>query len=212
MIEGGRLVAGERLAEARVAKLIGMGRGPVRESLMRLEAEGLLERKASRRSRVVAYLEDENPMELLCRYELREQIEGGAVRAAAKNMTGWQIERLLGLAQQFEDAWKSDDRQARHTTVLEFHQFLMANCGNPLFLEVWQTQRLAPTQPRSPQVEDAILASVSDPQRREAMVEVVKAIAAHDPDRAETMMKYFVRGITEALRKHIWKMDADQAS
>ncbi len=212
MIEGGHLEAGERLAEARVAKLIGMGRGPVRESLLRLEAEGLLERTASRRSRMVAYLEDENPAELLCRYELREQIESGAVRAAAKNMTGWQIERLLWLVQQFEDAWKSDDRQARHNTVQEFHQFLMVNCGNPLFLEVWQTHRLAPTQSRSPQVEDAILASLPIRERREAMVEVAKAIAAHDPDRAESMMKQAIRGITEALRKHIWKTDAEQAS
>ena len=209
LIEEGRLEAGERVTEAKVSKLVGMSRGPVRESLLRLEAEGLLKNRGNRRSRVVAYVEDQNPEEMLQRYELREQIESGAVRLASKNMTGWQIDRLMELAQQVDKAWDAKDRQPRYEAVGEFHQFLLANCGNPLFLEVWQTHRLAPLQPRSPQLEDMLLAAIPDDKDRHgALVEVVHAIAAHDPDRAESLMKQSVRCITESIRKTLWKMDA----
>jgi DNA-binding GntR family transcriptional regulator len=209
LIEEGRLGAGERVTEIKVSKLIGMSRGPVRESLLRLEAEGLLKNRGIRRSRVVAYVEDQNPTEMLQRYELREQIESGAARLASKNMTGWQIDRLMELARQVDKAWEAEDRQARYDFGAEFRQFLLANCGNPLFLEVWQTHRLAPPQPRSPELEDTLLASIPpDKHRRGMLIEVVQAIAAHDPDRAELLMKHRIRYITDALRTHVWNMDA----
>jgi DNA-binding GntR family transcriptional regulator len=183
LIENGHLEAGEQVTEAKAARLIGMSRGPVRESLLRLEAEGLLRSRGNRRSRVVAYVEDQNPLKMLQRYELREQIENCAARLASKNMTGWQIDRLMQLAQRADAAWEASDRQTRYETVGEFHQFLMANCGNSLFLDIWQTHRLAHLQPRSPQLEDTVLAGIPDSKDwRGALVEVVKAIAAHDPD------------------------------
>ena len=98
LIEEGRLEAGERVTEAKVSKLVGMSRGPVRESLLRLEAEGLLKNRGNRRSRVVAYVEDQNPEEILQRYELREQIESRRGASGVKNTTGWQIDRLMELA------------------------------------------------------------------------------------------------------------------
>jgi DNA-binding GntR family transcriptional regulator len=213
LIEEGGLAAGERVTEAKVSKLVGMSRGPVRESLLRLEAEGLLRNRGNRRSRVVAYVEDQNPVEMLQRYELREQIESGAVRLASKNMTGWQIDRLMALAQQVDKAWEANDRQERYDAVGEFHQFLLANCGNPLFLDVWQTHHLAPLQPRSPQLDDMLIASIPEGKnRRGTLAEVVRAVAAHDPDRAESLMKQSVRLITDALRNTLWKMDAAPAS
>lgn len=213
LIDGGHIEAGQRLTEAGVAEMVGISRGPVRESLLRLEAEGVLEHKGSRRSRVVAYTEDQNPADLLRRYELREQIESGAARLASKSMTGWQIDRLMRLAQQVDDAKESHDRQACHDACSEFHQFLLANCGNTLFLDIWQTQRLTPTQPRSPELEDLIMANLpEDGDRYDSLVAVVEAIAAHDPDRAEALMKQTVRHITEAIRKTLWKMDGDRSS
>ncbi len=211
LIEEGRLRAGERVTETKISKMVGMSRGPVRESLLRLEAEGLLQNRGIRRSRIVSFVEDQKPEEMLQRYELREQIESGAVRLAAKNMTGWQIDQLMELAKQVDLAWEKKDRQARYEAVGEFHQFLLANCGNPLFFEVWQTHRLAPLQPRSPKLDDTILAKLpEDKDRRGRLVEVVQAVAAHDPDRAESLMKLVIRRITDALRNTLWKLDDTQ--
>jgi DNA-binding GntR family transcriptional regulator len=208
LIEEGRLGAGEKVTETRISELVGMSRGPVRESLLRLEAEGVLQNRGNRRSRIVAFVEDQNPVEMLQRYELREQIESGAVRLASKNMTGWQIDRLMELAEQVDKLWKANDRHARYEAVGEFHHFLLANCGNPLFLDVWQTHRLAPLQPRSSELEDKILSDIPEKDRRGSLVEVVQAIVAHDPDRAESLMKLLVRRITDALRNTLWKADA----
>ncbi len=207
LIERGRLGAGERVTEAKAAKLVGMSRGPVRESLLRLEAEGLLRNRGTRRSRVVAYTEDQEPEDMLRRYELREQIEAGAARLAAKNMTGWEIDRLRHLAQAVDDAWATGDRKARYHATDEFHRFLLTGCGNPLFAEVWDAYRLAPTQPRSPEVEDHIFANLPSEERHPggSLLPVVEAIAQHDPDRADLLMKSRVRLITEALRKTFWK-------
>jgi DNA-binding GntR family transcriptional regulator len=215
LIEGGHLGAGQRVTEAKAAKMVGMSRGPVRESLLRLEAEGLLRHQGSRRSRTVAYTEDQNPEEMLQRYELREQIESGAARLAAKNMTGWQIDRLMELAKQVDGAEQLHDRNARHEVGHDFHQFLLANCGNPLFLEIWQTERLMPTQPRSPELEDMILGKVEAIEGgadRASLIQVVEAIAVHDPDRAETLMKLRIHAITEAIRKTVWNMHANGAN
>jgi DNA-binding GntR family transcriptional regulator len=213
LIEEGRLGAGEKVTETKISKLVGMSRGPVRESLLRLEAEGILKNRGNRRSRVVAYVEDQNPAEILQRYELREQIESGAVRLASKNMTGWQLDHLMELAKRVDDAWEAKDRQGRYDAVGQFHHFLMANCGNPLFLDVWQTHRLAPLQPRSSQLDDTILAVLPEgKERRGSLVEVVQAIVAHDPDRAESLMKLLIRRITDALRNTLWKIDAPQPS
>jgi DNA-binding GntR family transcriptional regulator len=206
LIEAGHLGAGQRVTEAKAAEMVGLSRGPVRESLLRLEAEGLLKHKGTRRSRTVAYTEDQNPEEMLQRYELREQIESGAARLASKYMTGWQIDRLMELARQVDEAERLRDRDARHDVGLVFHQFLLANCGNPLFLEIWRAQRLTPTQPRSPELEDMILGAVDameDGFENTALVRVVEAIAAHDPDRAESLMKRRIHSITEALRKTV---------
>lgn len=210
LIEDGHLKVGQRVPEAKMAELVGMSRGPVRESLLRLEAEGLLRHKGSRRSRVVAYTEDQDPQELLHRYEAREQIESGAARLAAMNMTGWQIERLRTLAQRAKEALNSEDRQPRYETNNEFLQFLFAHCGNPLLLEMWQTHRLTPTQPRSPELEDRIKAGVPEGQRGHPfLVDVVDAIAAHDSDLAEALMKKRVRRITEAIRKVVLEGNFD---
>lgn len=75
LIQKGSVSPGERITEALAAKMVGMGRGPVRESLLRLEAEGWLRHKGEHQSRVVVYVEDQDPREMLFRYELREQID-----------------------------------------------------------------------------------------------------------------------------------------
>ncbi len=210
LIQAGDLSAGERLTEAKAAELVGTGRGPVRESLLRLQAEGFVEHLGSGRSRVVAYTEDEDPAELLYRYELREQIAVGAVRLASKNMTGWQIDRVRELARDVEEAWHAQDREVRFEANGRFHLFLVTHCGNPLLLRVWHTYRLAPSRPRSPELEARIMAAVPEAEReRWPLTDVVDAIAAHDPDRAEAVMRHRVQQITQALRDVVWRQDAE---
>jgi DNA-binding GntR family transcriptional regulator len=205
IIEAGQIPVGKRLTEAEAIQLTGLGRGPVRESLLRLEAEGLLQQRGARRSRVVGYVEEENQQDRLLRSELREQIESGAARLAAKNMTGWQIERLCHLAQQVEHYFEIGDDERRYQAAFEFHEYLLANCGNPLMLQAWQVFRLTPGRPRTRHNEELIQSQIPVNDRdRPSWLDVAEAIARHDQDQSEQLAKRRIRHITEALRRVAW--------
>jgi len=205
MIEAGQIPIGERLTEAGAIQLTGLGRGPVRESLLRLEAEGLLQQRGARRSRVVGYVEEENQQDKLLRSELREQIESGAARLAAKNMTGWQIERLCRLAQQVDHFFETGDDEKRYQAAYEFHEYLLSNCGNPLMLQAWQSFRLAPGRPRTRHNEQLIQSQIPEQERdRPSWLDVAEAIARHDQELAEQLAKRRIRHVTEALRHVAW--------
>lgn len=198
----GMFTPGERLVEAKICESFGFRRGPVREALLLLHGEGFIKKAGAYKGHVVEFTEDIPPEQLLYRYELREQIAGGACRLAAKNMNGWQIDTLRELAQKLDASQGKADRQILHEANFAFHAFLIDNCGNPLLREVWETHHLMPSQPRSRQLEDEILAQVPD-RSHSSLVDVVEAIARHDQAEAESLMKSRVRKITEALRKTV---------
>jgi len=211
LIEDGQVPSGERLTEARAADLVGMSRGPVRESLVRLEAEGFLQNRGSRRSRVVCYVEDQNPEEMLARYELREQIESAAARLAAKNMTGWQIDRLRDISQKMQDTWDSGDQDKHEELAGTYRHFILENCGNPLLMEIWKSFNLSPLKARSPQVRAEIMSMLPpDEQGEPTYMQITESIAVHDADGAEALVKKRIRRITEAIRKYVWKLKSEQ--
>jgi len=211
MIRDGHLPNGEPLTAAKAARLVGTSRGPARESLLKLQAEGYLTSRGARRSRVVAYTEDETPQELLARYEVREYIEAGAARLAAKNMTGWQIDQLRGLAIRVKEAFGADDRQWRYAAAHEFHSYLVQNCGNPLIAEVWTQQQLSPNEPRTAAFEERLQQLVRQEQPEGfPLIAVVDAIGDHDENRAEATMKDQVRIVSEALRKMAHHGDSEE--
>ncbi len=202
IIEDGRLAPGHRVTETKIAKMLGMSRGTVRESLLRLEAEGVLKHRGSRLGRYVEYFEDQDIGDLLRRYELREIIEAGAARLAAMNMNGWQIEELRKSAHEIMTALKGEDRKARTEAAKRFHTYLLSNCGNPLLLQVWETFNLAPVTPRSEELNAKILSGLPDEQDHdEKLLKAVEAVASHDPELADREMRSYVHEITEAIRK-----------
>jgi DNA-binding GntR family transcriptional regulator len=79
----GRLPPGQRLKEEKLARELGMSRTPVREALLMLESEGLVEsiprRGATVRSYAVGDLDDV--------YQLRALLEGYSARRAATRIS-----------------------------------------------------------------------------------------------------------------------------
>src|SRR5689334_7325627 len=73
---GGAFAPGQRLVEAEIARQLGISRGPVREALARLRAEGLAYEEP-RRGSFVAALSAEDVREI---YELRAALESQAAR------------------------------------------------------------------------------------------------------------------------------------
>jgi DNA-binding GntR family transcriptional regulator len=79
----GRVEPGDLLREEQLARELGTSRTPVREALIELRNEGLVEARANRRAVVRAY----NALELLDVYELRAALEAHAARVAACRAT-----------------------------------------------------------------------------------------------------------------------------
>ncbi len=203
LIENGKVHNGQRLSEAHFARMLGVSRGPVRESLMRLESEGLVQHRGSRRSRVVSYTEDENHDELVRRYEVRQFVEAGAAALAAIHMSGLQIQRLRDFAEQAAACREAGDQKGRYEANAAFHDYLLDNCGNPMLREIYTRHRLAPARPRTRAFEKRFEAAVSS-QVSPSLLPVVEAIAAHDVETASQLIFNQVRRATEALRKMAW--------
>lgn len=198
----GRYDPGERIEETKLAEALNMGRTPIREALRRLEGEGLLKAKRVNSRMHIHYLEEEDPKELLYRYEMREAIEGTAAGLAAKNMNGWQVDRLRELDRQVGKAFDSGDRAALHRAGMDFHEYLVANCGNPLLYSAFKSYHLMPPEPRSAALEDQLQARSHDAGESVAheYTPVVDAISARDSEEAERYMKQVISRITEAVR------------
>jgi len=85
------LLPGTRLVERQLAEDLGVSRVPLREGLARLVAQGALVGGDGRQG---VRVRDYSATEIRQLYELREMIEGGAARAAAKAATDDELHEL----------------------------------------------------------------------------------------------------------------------
>ena len=86
----GRITAGQKLAETRLARELGVSRTPLREAINRLEQDGFVE-IVPRRG---AFVKKHSLREILESLELREVLEGLAGRLAARHATPDMIRRM----------------------------------------------------------------------------------------------------------------------
>jgi DNA-binding GntR family transcriptional regulator len=138
MILDGRLPAGERINEVRLAAEIGVSRTPLREALSRLVTEGALI-DVPRRGMFVRPLTAE---EVRAIYPIRAILDPAALRLAgvpsAKKLAALsKINRELGACTDPKECVRLDDH---------FHLELIAGCPNPVLIELirqfmWRTRR-----------------------------------------------------------------------
>jgi DNA-binding GntR family transcriptional regulator len=112
----GRLEPGSRLKEEELARELGISRTPVREALLMLQAEGLIETTPNRGAVVRTHDADD----LIDMYQLRALLEGYAARMAAANMSRADIEYLSESCDRF-DAIADDDVRELVRENLLFH-------------------------------------------------------------------------------------------
>ena len=93
-IVDGRLPPGQRLKEEELARELGISRTPVREALLILQTEGLVDAAPNRGAVVRSH--DADDLEDL--YQLRALLEGYAARRAAANISRGRRRRPAGRA------------------------------------------------------------------------------------------------------------------
>jgi DNA-binding GntR family transcriptional regulator len=95
----GRVEPGDLLREEQLARELGTSRTPVREALIELRNEGLVEAQANRGAVVRAY----DAVELIDVYELRAALEAHAARVAACRATPEAVRSLEASNERFAD-------------------------------------------------------------------------------------------------------------
>ncbi|MCV7384017.1 GntR family transcriptional regulator [Mycolicibacter longobardus] len=171
-ITRGRLAPGQQLGEASLAAQFEVSRGPLREAMQRLVAEGLL-RSERNRGIFVVKLTDDDVRDV---YQARKAIERAAVievlrgdpRAAAARLRS-PVEALRVAASRGDGAAAADADQA-------FHEVLVECAGSPRLHRAMRTL-LSETRILLGELEDAY------PDLREQVAEHVvlrKAIGAGD--------------------------------
>lgn len=150
MIVEGRVHPRQRLSHRTLSKDLGIGRSPVRDALLQLEAEGLIEHRPNSG----IYLRELTPRELECIYELRLVNEPYAAEKAADRAEAVHLATLRRLCDEMAaiakkpglTRWfaKLENRRRFCRLDMEFHATVMEASGNPIAAKLFaNTQLLA---------------------------------------------------------------------
>lgn len=185
----GRLAPGSRLKEEELARDLGISRTPIREALLVLQTEGLVEGAPNRGATVRRYASaDLDEM-----YQLRALLEGHAARVAAARITPEALDTLDASCERFEGMRTVGDVRALAAENQLFHDTILDATGSDrLAMMVRKVVEL-------PMVYRAFL-WYSDEQRLVSghyHRQLAAALRAADGVRAETIMRTHVHEARE---------------
>lgn len=126
-IVAGELKLGEQVSEAQLAQRLGISKTPVREALVRLKMEGLVDIQPQRGTFVFRLSPEQ--VGQLCRY--RAMIEVAALREAAMEQPKELVQRLRRHVNEMEACEASGQFERLSRLDMNFHFELLACCSNP---------------------------------------------------------------------------------
>jgi DNA-binding GntR family transcriptional regulator len=196
MILDGEIKPGERLNEVLIAESLGISRGPLREAIQRLTAEGLLTVITHKGAFVPAI----SPEELRHLYELRIAIESAALRLGVTRATEEQLDDLRRDLEHTKEVLDSGSDKAYPADV-EIHSQLVALAHNPAFD--------ATIRDVHSRIHLARARSATDPERaRAAHREHTVILAAIEAGDGETAAALLTDHLNSACENAIRRLDA----
>jgi len=171
---------GSHVTLAQLASHYQVSANPVREALLQLQGEGVVSMRMNRGA--VIPIVDAKYVDDLCR--LRGAIQSMLVRDAARLATAEQIAAMMALAKDYERAAAAADAPAAIAANRKLHTHIDGIGGNALAVELLQGRT---------SLIDAYRRSVGyGPGRLDLVIKqhrkIVRAIAAHDADKAVKAM------------------------
>jgi DNA-binding GntR family transcriptional regulator len=127
-----RLPPGTELSEAALSKELSVSRGPIREAIGRLAAEGLVTVRPRRGAEVRAITAEE----LIDAYEVREALEVLAVRLAVPRVTESDLARLGQLVDSMAEHARDGAVDDFFAANVAFHELICELSGNEKLLQV----------------------------------------------------------------------------
>ncbi|WP_298233827.1 GntR family transcriptional regulator [uncultured Azohydromonas sp.] len=130
-IRSGALLPGDAIDEAELMRRHDVSRTPVREALLQLQAQELLQSQP-RGGMVVARMDVQ---QLLSMWELLAELEGVCARLACERMTAQDLQELQRVHHAARPCVEADDIEAWQGHNREFHEVLYRACANPYLRE-----------------------------------------------------------------------------
>jgi DNA-binding GntR family transcriptional regulator len=192
----GSLKPGQPLRENALARELEVSRSPIREALIQLERERLVDSRINRS----AVVRTPSAKEIRQVYTIRAALEGIAARWAAENATPALVAQLRRKADDLNEATiaAGDDADQRALNqAIDFHD-VIAEAANSVELQ----RLLQSLRNQIKLVMAAGLASLTTRRADEIHAEhlaLIAAIAEHDGDRAERLASEHVRGARDRL-------------
>ena len=190
-ILNGSYARGEVLTEAKLSEQLQVSRTPVREALRRLEQEHLLE--ATSKGLVVTGL---SPADIADIYTIRDRIEGLAARRLAEHATQEELAALKEALDLQEFYTQRGDSESVKNMDSQFHRSIFRFCGSNAFRYTLDGLVMRIVKYRKASLTHANRAQKSLEEHRA----IYEAIAAHDGETAERLMRAHVQAAYEALR------------
>jgi DNA-binding GntR family transcriptional regulator len=193
----GELAPGERLRAEALAARLGTSRTPVREALLMLEREGLVDLQPNRGAIVRAF----DAADLLDLYEVRALVEPHGAARAATRISEPDLARLAELCRLGERA--GPDVAAQIEGNEEFHRIIAAAADSPRLLSALRGVAGIPRAFRA-------VFWATDEQREKSLFchrELVAALAGRRPELAESVMRMHIVDAREFLRTVIHDRD-----
>jgi len=190
------LKQGDPLNESILSKELKTSKTPIREALQQLEKEGFVENipgKGSFVSRI--FFQDIREM-----YEIREILEGEVIKRAVTKVDSGKIKILRD---KFISSESENERAAtsHFKSGDEIHTFIFETFGNNRLMEIYKRLQDHVVRNR------IYFFGQSHPDRSEESfkehLEILDALAAQDPVRAEIAVREHLRNSVEFLKKII---------
>ena len=129
MILKGELPPGFSALEKEIAETLGMSRTPVREALIRLEGDGLIEVLPRRGFRVLS-IDMDDIREIYHLLGVLEVAAAELVASKSPDENGRSIDALAAAVDDMEEALSRENLEAWAEADARFHRLLLEMCGN----------------------------------------------------------------------------------
>ena len=190
LIFSGDLTAGSRLTQHQLAKRFQVAQSVVRESLMELEFSGLVESVDN----VGTFVSSFDADALLQAYQVREVLEGLSARLACEQVSRADLRELAELAQKIHDTGVAGEGDERGRLDRAFHHRIIRIAGNTFLSRLSESYHVLGMIVQASRPHDVI---------RDQHLEVIAAMEADDPDRAEQAARRHVAEAGQAVRRQI---------
>ena len=184
-IISGRLTPGTELQEVALAESLGVSRGPIREALGRLAAEGLVTVRP-RRGAVVRALSVE---EFLEAYQVREALEVAAVRLAVPKLGADDLAAMQRRIDEMSALADAGDVEGFFEANAAFHELFFEVAGNRTLAALYRQLRdqIDRHRLRSLELRGNVRRSITEHRA------ILRAVRAGDVERAAHLVSEHIR-------------------